>query len=113
MKCCDLTAGNLRNKIDFQRESSIPDGAGGTNLIWDDLFVQVPAFIKPVSGNETLHSMRLEARISHKIYIRYMSGIKPSDRILFDGRPMQIRALINIEERNRWYEISADEGVAQ
>ena len=113
MKCCELTAGKLRHKIDFQREADVPDGMGGSNLVWDDLFVQVPAFVKPASGNETLHSMRLEARISHKIFLRHMSGIKPSDRILFDGRPMQIRSIINLEERNRWMEISVDEGVAQ
>lgn len=56
--------------------------------------------------------MRIEANVTHRIFIRYRSDILTSDRINYNGRLMQIRALINIEERNRWIEIYADEGQA-
>lgn len=109
MKCCDLTAGKLRHTIDIEREQSTPDGAGGSLITWETV-ATVRAFIKPMSGGERLQSMRLEATVTHRIFIRYRSDILTSDRIVYDGRPMQIRALINIEERNRWIEVYADEG---
>lgn len=113
MKCCDLTAGKLRHRIDIQRESRTADGAGGASLAWLTIALNIPAMIKPLSGNETMAAQRLEANISHRIYIRYAAGFRSSDRIVFDGRMFQIRAILNLEERNRWLEIQAEEGVAQ
>lgn len=111
MKCCDLTAGKLRHTITIEREQSTPDGAGGSYLTWTT--VATPrAFIKPMSGGERLQAMRLEATVTHRIFIRYRDDLLTSDRINYNGRLMQIRALINLEERNRWIEIYADEGVA-
>ena len=68
------------------------------------------AYVKPISGNERWQAMKLEANTTHKIYIRYESGLLESDRIIFDSREMQIRAIIDLEERNKWLEISAEEG---
>ena len=111
MKCCDLTAGKLRHQITIEREQPVSDGAGGSYLTWAT--VATPrAFVDPMSGGERLQAMRLEATITHRIYIRYRDDIRTGDRINFDGRLMQIRAPIDLEERNRWLEIHADEGVA-
>ena len=54
--------------------------------------------------------MRLEANTTHRIFIRYRDDFDTSDRINYAGRLMQIRAVINIEENNKWLEIYADEG---
>lgn len=111
MRCCEITAGKLRHTITIEREESTSDGAGGSYLTWST--VATPrAFIKPMSGGERLQAMRLEATVTHRIFIRYRDDLLTSDRINFNGRLMQIRALINLEERNRWIEIYADEGQA-
>ena len=111
MKCCDLFPGALRNQIIVQRESKTADDLGGGATTWVD-YATIRAFIKPVSGGERWHSMRIEADITHRIFIRYRSDLRTDDRINYQGRFMQIRALINIEERNRWLEIYAQEGPA-
>lgn len=111
MKCCDLTAGKLRHVIDIERETKTPDGIGGSYLDWS-VVASPRAYIKPMSGGERFHAMRIEANITHRIYIRYQTGLREGDRINFNGRLMQIRALINLEEKNRWLEIYADEGQA-
>lgn len=109
MDCCSMTAGKLRHQITIEREQSVSDGAGGSTITWST--VATPrAFIKPMSGGERLQAMRLEATVTHRIFIRYRSNLLTSDRINYNGRLMQIRALINLEERNRWIEIYADEG---
>lgn len=111
MKCCDLTSGKLRNPIELQREVKTPDGGGGSTLV-PTTFANVRAFIKPISGGERFHAMRLEANVTHRIFIRYRADLKASDRIKYGTREFQIRAVLNIEERNRWLEIYADEGQA-
>ncbi len=111
MKCCDITPGALRHRIKIQRQTYTPDNAGGGVNTWAD-YAEVRAFVKPQSGNEKLYSMRLEAEVTHRIFIRYRDDLTTTDRINFNGRLMQIRALINLEEANRFIEIYADEGVA-
>lgn len=109
MKCCDLKSGDLRHLIDIQRAAKVRDASGGYATSWSSQS-QPHAKIKPISGNERWQAMKTEANITHKMYIRYESGLLPSDRIVFDSRTFQIKAIINLEERNKWLEISAIEG---
>ena len=109
MKCCDLTSGKLRNVIDIERPTTVPEPGGGSSVMWDTI-ASPRAYMKPMSGGERLQAMRLEASVTQRIFIRYRTDITTSDRINYKGRLMQIRALINLEERNKWLEIYADEG---
>jgi SPP1 family predicted phage head-tail adaptor len=112
MKCCDLTAGKLRHSVAFERETRTADGGGGSTIVWAKITNgDARAFVKPMSGSESVQAQRLEARITHRVFIRYRDDLLTSDRINFGGRLMQIRAIINLEERNRWIEIHAEEGV--
>ena len=109
MRCCDLTAAKLRNVIDIEREVKTPLPGGGSSLSWS-VIASPRAYMKPMSGGERLQAMRLDASVNQRIFIRYRDDITTSDRINYKGRLMQIRALINLEERNQWLEIYADEG---
>lgn len=111
MKCCDLTAGSLRDTITVQRQSAQSDGMGGQAIQWDDLF-STRAQVKPLSGREALQAMQLQATITHRIYIRFRADLTTADRILLRGQPLQIRAILNIEMRSQWLELSCDQGVA-
>ena len=110
MKCCELYAGKLKNTISIERELSTSDGSGGSVNAWAKI-LSTKAYVKPTTGGERFTAQRLEAKITHKVYVRFNPIIKTSDRINFNGRLMQIRAIINIEERNKWFEIHAEEGV--
>ena len=108
MKCCDLTSGMLRHKVVIEREVITQDSVGGYSSAWAT-HKTVYAAIKPTGGSERLHAMRLESNISHKVYLRYTADITPKDRIIYNGREMQIRAVINVEERNKWLELLCSE----
>ena len=112
MKCCDVYAGKLRSAITIERLTLTPDVAGGNAQLWL-VNKSLKSFIKPMSGGEFLHSQRLEARLTHRVFIRYIADILNTDRVVFNGRNFQIRAIINIEERNKWIELHCEEGVAQ
>ena len=111
MKCCDLTSGKLKHRINIQRETKTSDGAGGASITWNTI-AQPWAYIKPRSGNERFQAMRLESDITHRIYMRYRTDFNAADRIEYNGRIMQIRAIVNIEELNDWLELYVDEGPA-
>ena len=110
MKCCDLTAGMLRTPVTFERATTTSDGAGGTSKTWNTLF-ETRAHVRNVSGSERYRAQRLEASTQVRIWTRYRSDLDTSDRVVLKGEPLQIRAILNVEERDRWMEIYAESGV--
>ncbi len=111
MKCCDINAGRMRHRVVVERATKTPDGAGGYALSWAAV-ATIWADVRPVSGNERYLSMRVEDDVSHTILTRYRNDILPSDRLSFDSRLMQVKSVINVEERSRYLEIKAVEGEA-
>lgn len=111
MKCCDITAGMLREPVTVQRKISASDGMGGQVVQWMDLFT-TRAQVVPLSGREAVQAMQLQASVTHRVMMRYRSDIGPADRLVIRGNPLQIRAIINIEMRDRWLELACDAGVA-
>lgn len=111
MNCCDLTAGNLREPLTIQRKLAVSDGIGGQTVTWVTLS-NTRGDVRPLSGREAVQAMQLQASLTHRIYIRYRADLTPADRILMRGEPLQIRAIVNIEMKNRWLELACDSGVA-
>ena len=112
MACCNgLKAGDLKHKIIIERQTKTPDGNGG-NVLACVTNKTLRAKIKPLSGKERLFASRLEADITHRVTIRYTTDILASDHINYNGRYFNMRALLNMDEANKFIEISADEGVA-
>ncbi len=110
MKCHDVCAGMLSRQVSIQRKTRTPDQAGGYITDWEEVS-QTRAAIIPLSGNETLFGQQLEARVTHRIVMRYRS-FDPAWSILYSGRRFNVRSVIDVEERRRWLEIRAEEGVA-
>ena len=108
-----MRAGSLRHTISIQEETSTPDSQGGFTLEWNDISSMdaVPAAIWPLSAKESLDAMKLELQITHKIRIRYRSGITTKDRIKFGTRIFNIVSLINLEERNEQLDMLALESL--
>ena len=111
MKCCDIHAGMLRHKIELQRQQRTPDGIGGFEVVWET-YLTTFAYIAPLSGTESLVGMQIQDSVTHRIYMRYKDGILAEDRVLFQGRTFNIRSVLDLEERRRYIEMRAEEGVA-
>ena len=113
MKCCDMTAGQLREPVEFQRNTRASDGAGGFTVTWPTIAgTPTRARARFTSGSERYASERVEARVSVKIVVRYFSGLLEADRVEIRGKPYNIRFIDNIEFADKWLEISLDGGVA-
>jgi len=111
MKCCDITTGMLRHKITIEQFATVADGGGGSTITWTATAANTNIWskVRPASGNERFHAMRTEADTTHVIITRWKTGITPAMRVNFNGRLMQIKSVINVEERDKWMEIRAVE----
>jgi len=108
MKCCDITAGMLRHKISLQQELNVSDDAGGYTKTWNTYAV-VWAKITPKGARETFTGMKIEHTITHDIIIRYISGVAPKDKVMYNDRELSIEGIVNIDERNVWLKLSCEE----
>ena len=78
---------------------------------WADT-ATVWARIEPLSGRERLAAQRIEDTVTHRVTIRYRSGVSARQRIAFGVRVFNIRAVLDVDERNEWLELLCEEGVA-
>ena len=108
-----MRAGQLRRTISIQERTDTADGAGGFTSAWANItgMSAVPAAIWPLSARESLDSLKLELQVTHKIRIRYRSGITAKNRILFGSRTFNIVSLINNDERNITLDMLATEDI--
>jgi SPP1 family predicted phage head-tail adaptor len=114
MKCCDITTGMLRHKINIESFTATSDNAGGSTATWAATAANTNIWcsVRPASGGERFHAMRTEANTTHVILTRWRTGITAAMRVNFGGRIMQIKSVINLEERGQWMEIRAVENEA-
>ncbi len=112
MNCCDITPGQMRHKIEIKELQEVDDKMGGQGTEWVTVWTK-RAKIVGVSGSERLRSMQLNATSTHKMTMRYFAGLTEKHQIVFDGRLFQIRYIDNVEEKNRFYIVTCEEGVAQ
>jgi len=91
--------GDLDHRIKLQTATRASDGAGGSTVTWSDT-ATVWASVEPVSGREPYVAQQLQGQVSHKVVIRYRSGVTHGMRVLFGTRTFDVQAVLNGKERN-------------
>lgn len=105
-----IAAGTLRHQIEIQRYTETQNDFGEVIEEWNTLHT-VRASIAPLSGKEYFASKQVNAETTHQVYIRYISGLKPADRILFNGRIFNILNILNYKEKNVSLELLCTEQI--
>ena len=103
--------GSLRHRLIVQRPDRTLDTGGGATIIWTDI-ATVWGAVEPVSGRETIVAERPQATVTHKVTLRYRADVDARMRILFGSRSLNIRSVINQDERGRWLVCLCEEGGA-
>jgi SPP1 family predicted phage head-tail adaptor len=106
-----MNSGSLRKRVTLQAETPSTDSAGGYALVWTDVMT-VWAEIIPASGQKIFTDGHLEGHVTHRVTMRYQSGITTDMRLTCNGRVFNIRSVLNSGESNRWLELLVVEGVA-
>mgnify|MGYP002621184364 CR=1 FL=1 len=115
-----MPVGSMRHRIQLQKQTRTTDGGGGASLAWSKV-ADVYADIQPQQARESVFGRDNQMRevITHKILIRYRSDITARNRISQtfkrDGvsttRTFNIKGVVNIDNRNKFLELTCEEGV--
>lgn len=95
-----MRAGKLRHWITIQTRTDTRDSYGEPISTWTT-FDQVWASIEPIAGREYFASKETRSQSTHRMRIRYRSGITTKMRISWDSRLFDIESILNTEERDR------------
>jgi SPP1 family predicted phage head-tail adaptor len=84
------------------------DTYGEEDVTWTDV-AAVWAEILPIRGREYLEMDQAQADVTHRVYLRWRTGIEPTMRLYFGSRVLQIESVIRPEERRVGLELICKE----
>jgi len=107
-----MRAGRLRNLVSIQSRSGAQNAYGEvTNTFTEVTSGEVWAGIEPIRDAEARRAGGNDEILTHKIVMRYLSGVNATHQIVFGSRTFQIVSVINRDERNMELEILCKERV--
>ena len=104
-----MNIGALRHQLTIKAINTTEDSYGEVTEDPTTTECTVWGSIEPLSGRELLLAQQIQATVTHRVRIRYHSGLDPSMQIVFGTRTFDILSIINLEERNRELEIMCRE----
>jgi len=105
------SVGRLRYLVKLQSPTRTTDTGGGQSISWSTI-TDLYADIKPISGGESFTQDQLQETTKHEVTVRYRSDMNTSYRILYGSRVLNIRHVKNVNESDRFYILTCEEGVA-
>lgn len=103
-----MQIGSMNNRIAIQAYTSVADGMGGftnTYATWKTVW----AAIWPNSAKDVIQANAPTMVVSHRIRIRYLSGLTTKHRVLFGTRYFSIVSIINPSEKGEWMDLLCKE----
>jgi len=94
-----MRIGELRHRVTIQSATETQDSYGQAVLSFSTLATRW-ASIEQLSGREFFDASKVAAEVTHRVRIRYMTGITPKMRVVYGSRTFEIVAITNPEERN-------------
>ena len=73
---------------------------------------EVPAAIMPVSAADRIRGDQAVSDVTHRIRLWWFEGLTHTHQLRMDGRTFEIRAVLNLDERNKGMEVMATEQAA-
>ena len=104
MESGSMMTGAKRHRCAIQRNTSTQDEFGQDQESWATIATRWGQ-VKPMSSKELVASNQVQSNATHEVKLRYDSSLNltAKDRILYDGRFLNIESIINVGERNKEY----------
>ncbi len=96
-----MNAGKFRKIITIQQQSATQDEYGAQVITWSSVGVDRCANVQPLQGREYFAGQQFQSKIDTRFILRYVAGITPKMRILYNSLSYNIESIINVGERNR------------
>lgn len=103
-----MNPGDLRHRITLQSQPTTQDSYGAPAGDYTDV-ATVWANINPIAGKELFAAEQFNSEITHRVRIRYRSGVNPSMRVKYGTRTFEIMYVINEYERDNIIQLMCKE----
>lgn len=104
-----MRIGNLNHLATIEAYTQAVDSFGGTSGGAWATFGQAWVSILPLNGSEKYVSGEKHATATHKIRMRFLSGVNTKMRIKAKGRTFEIVSIINPGERDKELQLIVEE----
>jgi SPP1 family predicted phage head-tail adaptor len=89
-----VNIGKLRDRVTIQRPSESRSPSGETTLSWVTV-ATVWGSVDGLSSRDILQAQQANVVATHKIRIRYRSDVVHTDRLICDGKTMEIASVVS------------------
>lgn len=93
-----IDPGRLRERVTIQQATATRNRIGETVQTWGT-FAEVWASVEGLSGREVLQSGQQQTEVTHRVRMRYVTGLTQQMRLSWRGRTLEITSLL--EHANR------------
>ena len=100
--------GDFRWKVELQSSTVTADAFGQHGRAWAT-YATAWAVVEPQGLNMTTIGDRPTARLTVRMFVRWLAGVLPSHRVLWDGKVFNVGSVIDIKARRRFLELIAEE----
>jgi SPP1 family predicted phage head-tail adaptor len=94
-----IQAGTLRERVAVQQATENRNRLGESISTWST-FAEVWASVQGVSAREFLLAGQQQVEISHRVKMRYLTGLTPQMRLSWRGRTLEIISILEHENRS-------------
>lgn len=94
-----MNAGTLRERVTVQQATENRNRLGESISTWS-AFAEVWASVQGVSAREFLLAGQQQVEISHRVKMRYLTGLTPQMRLSWRGRTLEIISILEHENRS-------------
>lgn len=105
-----MRIGQRRNFVEIQVATQVKQPNGSMLTTWVH-YLHLWASIETLKGNEKVSSMATWPSADQKISFRYVAGILPTMRVVFNNKIYSILNVNNVDERNREIVLTTNSGV--
>lgn len=105
-----IDAGALNRRVLIQARSQTKDTVGQRDISWNNV-ARCWARIEQLQGRELETAQAINAEITHRVVIRYRSGITAAMRVVYQGRFLNIEAPLDIDTDHILLHLMCSEGL--
>ena len=105
-----MRAGRYRHRVVIQEKVVERNDYGEEVITWSPV-ATVWADVQPIRGREYLETRQEQADVTHRVFLRWRSGMTPTMRLVFKNRVMEIESVVDPGERRIGVEVVCREVV--
>lgn len=102
-----IRAGRMRHVVTVERRASVPDAYGAEVETWAGVATVRAELVKEEALDLATAPAGSRGRVAVTLRIRFLAGLSVADRLMFRGKPYDLKTLIELE-RGCAYELQCE-----